>query len=149
MEHDLDREELLKIIDRMGENGGVITPPSYFTQVPDKFYRRSDLTLQEKGVFVYIWGYSSNKGHAFPSQSRMLKELGISKPTLNKILKSLEDKGGMYIINQYKDEAMTEKTVNLYYISEVDLYTGEFKTNGLDIVKTVYPDKVRVIPQKG
>lgn len=148
MEHELDRETLRKLIERMDENGGVIAPPSYFTQVPDNFNRRPDLTMQEKLVFTYIWGYCSNKGHAFPSQARMLKELATTKPTLNKILRSLEEKNGIYIINQYTDETMTEKTVNLYYISEVDLYTGEFKTEGLDLIKAMYPDKIRILPKK-
>lgn len=130
------------LIDIFGENGGVIAPPSYFTQVPDAFCRRTDLNMNEKMLFIYLWGYAANKGHAFPSQGRMLDELGITKPTLNKLLKSLETKGGIFIVNQFKNKAQIS---NLYFLSEVDIKTGEFDDNYLGMQKQLYPDKKRIL----
>lgn len=141
---ELDIERLKKFMAQADENGGVIAPPTYFTQVPDMFSRRTDLTLQEKMVFIYLWGYGSNKQYAFPSQVRMLKELGISKPTLISILRSLEKKGGLYIVHQYKGNSK-EKTVNLYYICAINPVDGAFVEGYFDAVRMLYPDKIRKI----
>lgn len=140
----MDIESTKRLVELMGENGGVIAPPSYFTQVPDMFTRRTDLSMQEKMLFIYIWGYAANKGHAFPTQSRMLKELGITKPTLNKILNSLEAKGGIYVVNQFIGNTSV-RTANLYFLSVVDMKTGEFDNEYLDMQKKLYPDKQRIL----
>lgn len=140
----LDLERLKRSIEQAEVSGGVVAPPTYFTQVPDMFSRRTDLSLKEKMLFIYLWGYGSNKNYAFPSQSRMLKELGISLPTLINTLKSLEDKGGLYIVNQYK-KSTNERTVNLYYICAVDPIDGSFIEDYFKAVKMLYPEKVRMI----
>lgn len=141
---DREIERLKKLIEQASENGGVIAPPTYFTQVPDMFSRRTDLTIQEKMIFIYLWGYGSNKQYAFPSQTRMLTELGISKPTLISILKSLEKKGGLYIVHQYKGHSR-EKTVNLYYICAINPVDGCFISDYFNTVRALYPNKVRNI----
>ena len=74
----------------------------------------------------------------------MIEELGWSKPTIIKVLKSLEEKGGIYIINR-RYKSTREKATNLYYLCEIDSQTGSFKEHYLDIVKAVYPGKVMYI----
>lgn len=140
----IDLEAMKRILERMDENGGVIAPPNYFTQVPDMFVRRTDLNITEKMLFIYIWGYAANKGAAFPSQARMLNELGISKPTLNKTLSSLETKGGIYLVNQFKKSNGTQ-VANLYFLAEVNMQTGEFDSKYLEMNKLLYPEKKRIL----
>lgn len=144
LELGFDYEAMKKILERMDENGGVIAPPTYFTQVPDMFVRRTDLTINEKMVFIYIWGYAANKGHAFPSQARMLKELGITKPTLNKVLNALEAKNGIFIVNQFK-KSTGQQVANLYFLAEVNMQTGEFDSKYIEINKMMYPEKKRIL----
>lgn len=139
-----DYEGMKKILERIDENGGVIAPPSYFTQVPDMFVRRTDLTINEKMVFIYIWGYAADKGHAFPSQSRMLKELGITKPTLNKVLNALEEKNALYVVNQFK-KSTGQQVANLYFMAQVNMQTGEFDSTYIEMNKIMYPEKKRIL----
>ena len=138
--HQDTKEELL---DRIKKSNGVITPRSYFVQVPNSFMRNPNLTMQEKSMYIYLWGFGGENMNAYPSQARMIKELGISRPTIYKILKSLEDKGGLYILNRkYKNE---EKTTNLYYLCAINNNDGCFIKDYLNIVKDLYPDKILYI----
>ena len=140
----IDYDAMKKILERMDENGGVIAPPSYFTQVPDMFVRRKDLTVGEKMIFIYIWGYAANKGHAFPSNKRMQEELGMSKNTIIKNINALEAKGGIFIVNQFK-KSSGQQVANLYFLAEVNMQTGEFDSKYLDMNKLMYPEKKRIL----
>lgn len=144
MNKKIDVDVLKKLLDNIDGNGGVIAPQSYFTQVPDMFVRRTDLDLKEKMVFIYLWGYASNKGVAFPSQGRIMTELRISKPTLNKALKSLEIKGGIYVVNQFK-RSTGQQLANLYILAEINMQDGMFEPGYIEVNKTIYPDKKRII----
>lgn len=140
----IDLEAMKRILERMDENGGVIAPPNYFTQVPDMFVRRTDLNISEKILFIYIWGYAANKGAAFPSNKRMQEELGMSKNTIIKTLSSLEAKGGIYILNQFK-KSNGQQVANLYFLAEVNMQTGEFDSKYLEMNKLLYPEKKRIL----
>lgn len=52
------------------------------------------LNYKEIGVYCFICErFNYDLGYAFPSHENMRKVLGITEPTLNKILSSLEEKG--------------------------------------------------------
>lgn len=135
-------EEEKRMLREMIENSdtGVIAPSSYFIQVPNSFIRNENLSVTEKMMYMYILGFGFDRRGVYPSQTRMMKELGLSRPTIIKTLKSLEEKGGLYIINRYYKNKK-EKTTNLYYLCEIDSSTGDFNKKYLDIVKALYPEK--------
>lgn len=51
--------------------------------------RNKELNLQEKAFFIYIQGFGEK---CFQNQTTICEELCISKPTLRKLMKSLEEK---------------------------------------------------------
>lgn len=138
----MTRDQLDRILNN---SNGVISPQSYFVPVPNSFIRNLNLTIYEKMIFIYLWGFGGGeKKHCYPSQGRMSKELKISKSTIIRSLKTLEEKGFVYIINQYK--AITkEKVSNLYYLCEIDNEIGDPKPRYFELVAQVYPDKIRII----
>lgn len=136
-------KKIKEIKDIINNSNGVITPDNYFVQVPNSFIRNSELTIQEKIIYIYLWGFGGNKSYGYPSQAKMVKELNMSRATITKFLKSLEDKGGIYIINRYKKDK--GQTTNIYYLMEIDVNTGGFIKQYLDILKEVYPTKTTII----
>lgn len=137
-------EEIRELLDRVKKSNGVITPQSYFVQVPNSFVRNTELNIKEKMMYIYLWGFGGASMNVYPSQSRMVRELALSKPTVISTLKSLEEKGGIYIINRvYKNN--NEKTTNLYYLAQIDTTSGSFIKKSIDIVKLLYPNKLITI----
>lgn len=136
-----NQEEIKEVLDRIKKSNGVVTAQNYFVQVPNSFIRNPNLKSKEKLLYIYLWGFGGASMNMYPSQARMKKELGWSIPTIIDTLKSLEEKGGLYIINRvYK--STKEKSTNLYYLAEIDNSTGCFNKKSIKIVKSVYPDKI-------
>lgn len=123
------------------ENNGILMKrEDLFVQVPVPFICNPTISDSEKVLYLYFWTYGiSDKRGAYPSTQRITADLGWSKPKLLRILKSLEQKGGIYVINRIL-EGKKEKTSNLYYISEI--IDGNFDKKGLEIVKKLYPNKL-------
>lgn len=138
----MTKEELER---KLNSSNGVVTPQSYFVPVPNSFVRNSKLTIYEKMIYIFLWGFAGgDRKLCYPSQGRMSKELNISKSTIIRSLKTLEEKGFIYVINQYK--AITkEKISNLYYLCEIDTEIGDPKPRYFELVAQVYPDKIRII----
>lgn len=113
---------------------------TYFIQVPNSFMRNTELNLYEKGLYLYIWGYAGDKKGAYPSHQKMMKHLGISKSTVIRNLKTLEEKGGICMLNRIKKDTK-EKSTNIYYLADIDINDGTFIKESIDIVKKLYPDK--------
>ena len=141
MEYSQEYKDLKEQIER---SNGVVTPQNYFVQVPNSFVRSLELDTNEKMMYIYLWGFGGESRAMYPGQARMMKELGWSKNKVIKILKSLEEKGGLYIINRVKKDTK-EKVTNLYYLCAIDNSTGNFKKDYLNIVKQVYPDKITYV----
>ena len=125
-------------------SNGIITPRTYFVQVPNSFIRNPNLTTNEKMMYLYLWGFGGETMNMYPSQARMEKELKLSRPTIIKILKSLEEKGGLYIIQRIKKDTK-EKATNLYYLCAIDNNSGDFQKGYLDIIKAYCPNKIKYI----
>ena len=138
------QEDIEMLLDKIKRSNGVVTPRTYFVQVPNSFIRNPNLTSKEKMMYIYLWGFGGESMNMYPAQGRMKKELGWSKPTIINVLKSLEEKGGLYIINR-KYKETNEKATNLYYLAEIDSMSGDFIKSSIDIVKLVYPDKFTYI----
>ena len=138
------QEEIDLLLERIKRSNGVVTPQNYFVQVPNSFIRNPKYTSNEKMMYIYLWGFGGESLNSYPGQSRMIRDLGWSKPTVINVLKKLEEKGGIYIVNR-KFRGTNEKATNLYYLAEINTNTGDFIENSIDIIKQVYPDKLAYI----
>ena len=136
-EENVDIEVLKSLIEH---SNGVVTSQTYFIQVPNSFMRNKDLNIYEKSLYLYIWGYGGDRRGAYPSHGAMIEHLGISKSTVKRSLKSLEEKGGICILNRIK-KGTNEKSTNIYYLAEIDVNDGNFIKESIDIVKKIYLDK--------
>lgn len=138
------QEEIDLLLERIRRSNGVITPQNYFVQVPNSFIRNPKYTSNEKMMYIYLWGFGGESLNSYPGQSRMIRDLGWSKPTVINVLKKLEEKSGIYIVNR-KFRGTNEKATNLYYLAKINTNTGDFIENSIDIIKQVYPDKLAYI----
>ena len=132
----------------MISENGIILPPSQrnlFIQVPIDFIRDGNLTVTEKMVYMYIWTYGITTKVGHPSQDRMSKDLGVSKPTLRRIMDGLEKKNALLRITRFY-YGTKEKTTSLYYLNEITT-DGTFSKTYLNPVKNLYKDRKTYIPK--
>lgn len=115
---------------------------SYFVMAENAFINNPNYTLTEKMIFLSLCTYAGKGKSCFPGQSGIGKNLGITRQTVNTTIKSLEQKGGLLIINQ-KTET-NRKTVNIYMLSDINPQTGEFIKESLDMYKCL-KDKVNIV----
>lgn len=115
-------------------------PETYSTNFNNHFRDRKDLKPIEKYVMLDITNRAGEKGIIWWGTEKLAKELQMSKPTLIKILKNLEKKGGLLICDRFDKTTKSQKS-NRIYVAEIDYYTGNFKTEQLEAVKLLYPDK--------
>lgn len=97
------------------------TKESYFIQVTNSFSRNSDLNLQEKMFYIYLRGYGDE---CFTNQSVICKELNVSKPTLRKLMNSLEEKKYIHVQRKYSSNNK-EKASPIIRPIPVDDNTGK------------------------
>lgn len=138
-----DIEHIKEIV--KDSKGVIINSQNYFIQLPNSFTRNINLNIYEKMIYIYLWGFAGNSQYGYPGMARISRELGITKPTIIKTLKSLEEKNGLYIINRKYAKNKKIKATNLYYLAEIDYNNGSFMSGSLEIVKQVYPDKICII----
>ena len=70
----------------------------FYTKVNNNLLRNENLKANTKILLLVIMSYESKEGYSYPSHSRLIKETGLSKSTLIKCLKELEELG--YIISE-------------------------------------------------
>ena len=70
----------------------------FYTKIDNNLLRNENLKANTKILLLVIISYESKEGYSYPSHSRLIKETGLSKSTLIKCLKELEDLG--YIISE-------------------------------------------------
>lgn len=118
-----------------------------FVQTPNEFLDREDLPGMEKLLYIVLCRYAGDKATAFPSKSTLAKKVGCSTRSIRTYLKNLEEKGGLYVIQQY-DKATKKQVNNLYYIIDTDYSNGQFDKSLLEPLKIMYPDKKKYIELK-
>ena len=96
------------------------TKENFYTPVFNAFMRNNELNTQEKSFFIYIQGFGNN---CFQNQTTICEELAISKPTLRKLMKSLEEKGYIYIQRKYSHKTKEKATPAIFPIP-IDENTG-------------------------
>ena len=70
----------------------------FYTKINNDLLRNENLKANTKILLLVIMSYESKEGYSYPSHSRLIKETGLSKSTLIKCLKELEELG--YIISE-------------------------------------------------
>ncbi|GEP66353.1 hypothetical protein CBE01nite_41210 [Clostridium beijerinckii] len=132
-----------ELMEYVRQANGVVAPKDLFLQVPIEFIRNSQYTPNEKTLFLLLWTYGIGSKTVYPSQSRLAKQMGTTTKTIRSILQKLEEKEGVYIVQQYI-EGTNEKTSNLYFLSEITK-DGEFKKGYFDMVKIRFSEKKHII----
>ena len=65
----------------------------FYTKINNDLLRNENLKANTKILLLVIMSYESKEGYSYPSHSRLIKETGLSKSTLIKCLKELEELG--------------------------------------------------------
>ena len=65
----------------------------FYTKINNDLLRNENLKANTKILLLVIMSYESKEGYSYPSHSRLMKETGLSKSTLIKCLKELEELG--------------------------------------------------------
>lgn len=104
---------------------------AYFTMIENSFILNPNIPVIEKMVFITLCSYAGKKSSCFPGQTEIAKKLNVTRQTVNSAIKNLEKKGGILILKQYTET--NRKTVNTYFLADVDQKTGEFITESLNI----------------
>lgn len=60
-----------------------------FTQLPNYILRKKDLSAGAKIIYALLLSYAWQKDNTFIGQQTFMNDLGISKPTIIKLLKEL------------------------------------------------------------
>lgn len=115
---------------------------SYFVQIESTFINNPKYTTIEKLVYLSLCTYAGQKRNCFPGQEGIAKNLGVTRMTINKTIKSLQEKNGIYIINQYTKTG--RRTSNTYILADIDPISGEFVPESLDIYKKLYREPIIV-----
>ena len=82
------------------------TKENFYTPIFNAFMR-NDLSMQEKAFYIYVCGFGENY---FQSQANICKDLNITKPTLRKLMKSLEEKNYIYVQRKYSHKTKEKAT---------------------------------------
>ena len=83
---------------------------SYTPSITNELIRDNSLKANTKILLLVLMTYENKEGFAYPSQSRLIEETGLSKNTLLKCLNELEEKG---YIKRVKEKGENNK----YYIN--------------------------------
>lgn len=85
-----------------------------WSSVPNWVIRTDKLHGTEKWVYITLLNRANSKGECWPSLATLQKEVGVSKNTVLKTLKSLEEKG---LIDRVRRRTSTDEYVsNLYRV---------------------------------
>lgn len=114
------------------------TKDNFYTPVFNAFMRNNELNIQEKAFFIYVQGFGEK---CFQNQSSICNELRLSKPTLRKIMKSLEDKEYIYVQRKYSHKTK-EKATPVIFPIPIDEKTGllsQYSKQVIGYLKNTYP----------
>lgn len=128
--------------DIMYELSKGVSRKSYFVMAENTFINNPNYTLLEKMVFLSLCTYAGKKQSCFPGQTGIAKNLGIARQTVNITIQKLKEKGGLIIVQQYTET--NRKTVNSYFLSDIDPITGNFIPSSLDMYRSLAENPILV-----
>lgn len=122
--------------------------------------------VYEKMCYVVMARYTNNGQIAFPSYNTIAKNMGVSRNTAIKSIKSLEDKGLLLVSNKFENSVQTTNryTLNLlrgvqemHYpsagdalppVQEVDTDKEQIKKNKLKTIEKIYTEYPKKVAKK-
>lgn len=75
---------------------------------------QTDLSYRAKLVYLYLYDRMDGEGKAWPSMKTIAKELSISRSTVKRAIKDLEDAGFVKKVPHYRENGGI--TSNRYYL---------------------------------
>ena len=97
-------------------------------------------------LYLLLCTYAGKGSSCFPGQKTLAQFMGLSRPTVNATLKSLAKKNGVYIVNtKYTNN---RKGSNIYFLAEINQYTGYFMEDSLTEFKEIFKDETQIISEK-
>lgn len=117
-----------------------------FTQIPRTVLKASNLSMQAKTVYTLLLDYAWQKGKCFPGQTRMAKDLGVHRNTIQRYLTELKEYGLI------RWDRRGFKKTNIYYILPLEFLSSD-KDDAQESVhhdeqSTVQPDAQRSVHKK-
>lgn len=113
--------------------------------VYEGFILNKTYTMAEKLLYQILDMYhNKGMGGAYPAQDEMCKQLGVSKPTLLKTLKSMQEKNMILVINCFWKNN-NKQAHNFYVLNSPDERTGEFDGDALTLWKARCPNKKALV----
>ncbi len=84
--------------------------------IPEKIYKLN-LTSSEVNVYQYLCSRANKEGECFPSLNTIAKAVNMHRSTVNKAIKSLQEKKLITIMKRRRDNGGTSS--NLYRIEVI------------------------------
>jgi DNA-binding MurR/RpiR family transcriptional regulator len=110
------------------------TKENFYVRVFNAFMRSGELNIQEKGFYIYLQGFGDK---CFQNQTTICEELAISKPTLRKLMNSLELKGYIYVQRKYSHKTK-EKASPVVFPLPIDENTGLLSKYSKQVIEYLY-----------
>ena len=83
-----------------------------FTQIPNLFLIREDISIYEKMVFIILKKYAMRKNHCWPAHITIAKEAGCGVTKVKKAITVLEGKG---LITKGRDKSVRSNVYEIKY----------------------------------
>lgn len=129
-------------LEPMDQLSSRVSRQGYFVIAENSLINNPNLTPVEKLVYLSLCTYAGKSNSCFPGQTGIANNLGYTRQTVNITIKSLAEKGGLLVIQQYTET--NRKTVNIYILADIDQKTGEFIQESLDPFRTLAEKPVLV-----
>ena len=92
-------------------------PPSWFARVPTKAITDKGISHAELRVLASICCYANNQGFAWPNQSTIKKDVGVSQTTIDKAMIKLKQKKHIEIVSRHRSHPKWRRVMgNVYRI---------------------------------
>lgn len=101
--------------------------------------RESKLNLQEKAFYIYLRGFGDK---CFQNQAIICEELGVTRPTLRKLMLSLEEKNYIYVQRRFGSKTKEKATPIIHVIplnKNDESRPSQHIDSLLDYLKITYP----------
>lgn len=110
----------------------------YFVKALNVFLLNPKYKPIEKMLYLALRCYAGKSMMCYPGQTRLAKELNISRMSLSTNLTRLQKIGGVYILNQIEEN--NRKTSNLYFVADLNETTGDFLQNDMMRLAKTFPN---------
>ena len=92
-------------------------PPSWFARIPTAAIHDLQLTHAQLRVLCAICCYANNQGFAWPNQSTIIDDIGVSQNTIDRALKTLKKKKYLTIVSRHRSHPKWKHVMgNVYRI---------------------------------